>query len=203
MRSFVSLTARLRGTIVPILVLSLSLVVARGAVAMDDAAAEPSLATAPVGVPVAISGTLLGTLDGGLAVQETGSTDAVAFPVVDAERLTVTRGGDEANLGLLQAGDSVSMTIDGLTGRVLRVDAQAAAGSRFAPSNEVGLLAALGLVAAAALLTARLRRPQPLAAAAARRPLADAVATRAAVAGQGAIARVLETPRAARASVRG
>lgn len=203
MRSFVSLTARLRGTIVPILVLSLSLVVARGAVAMDDApAAEPSFATAPVGIPVAISGTLLGTIDGGLAVQESGSTEAVAFPVVDAERLTITRGGEDVEIGLLRAGDAVSMTVDGLTGRVLRVDAHAAAGSRFAPSNEVGLLASLGLVAAAALLTVRLRRPQPLAVAAARRPLADAVTTRA-VAGQDAISRVLDAPRPARASVRG
>jgi hypothetical protein len=205
MRSSVSFSALLRGMVIPVLVFLLSLVVARGAAAVDDAAARPVAATAPVGIPVAVSGAVIGLNEVGLVVRETGSDTAVAFPVIDAEGLTVTRGGDPVAVGELRPGDAVSMAIDGLTGRVLRVDAQAAPGTRFAPSNEVGLLASLGLVGGAGLLATRLRRPQPLTAATTtnRHGCRLPVAAPTFLPGQQSLARVLEAPRRlARVAVR-
>lgn len=198
--SSVSFSTLVRGAFIPVLLLALSLVVARGASATD--AARPVAASAPVGIPVAISGTVLGLTDGGLAILETGAAAPVAFPVVDAERLTVTRGGDSVTVGDLRQGDAVSMAIDGRTGRVLRVDAQAPASGRFAPSNEAGLLAALGLVAGAGLLTVRLRRARTLTPGA-RRPLDVAAAPSITVPGSASLIQVLRAPRPSTRAARG
>lgn len=108
------------------------------------------------GIPVAVTGLFAGIVEGHLAVQEQDGDGIVAFPA--ASNLTVTRDGAIVMLQSLKPGDTVHMSVDGSTGQVLRVDAAPMATSWFAPSNELALLAVVGLIGGAVLLIVRNRQ---------------------------------------------
>lgn len=156
-----------------------------------DAANEP-LAAAAVpatiadGAPVAVAGTLLGTVDGNLAVQETDASAPVAFPL--DTRTAVLRGGDVVTLDALRPGDELWMSVDGTTGRVLRITAAPAAAAPFVPSNEAALSAAIGFVTGGVLLVTRNRRPVSVAPAV-RQRRASSLGRAALLAGQGVMVR--------------
>ena len=161
-RSFGSRFASPRGMLTPFVTFVLFMSVVGGTLAVNDPVApEPAPVALAEGVPVAVAGTLLGVADGHLAVQEPDAAGPVAFPL--AARTEVLRGGEAVALDALRQGDELRMSVDGATGRVLRVDAVPAARPPFAPSNELALLAAIGLVSGGVLLAARTRRPEPTA----------------------------------------
>ncbi|MCC6315874.1 MAG: hypothetical protein IT337_17895 [Thermomicrobiales bacterium] len=145
------------GALAPIAAVAVALAAAAVDAAPPAPALAPSAAPAAIGVPVAVAGEFLGVVDGALAVQEIGGDAPVAFPLIG--RVEITRGGETAGLDALLGGDQLRMTIDGTTGGVLRVDAEPAAAPMFAPSGEMALLAALGLIGGGVLLVARNRRP--------------------------------------------
>ncbi len=105
-----------------------------------------------VAVPVPVEGTLVGADDGLVAVTERGAGSPVAFTI--GEEAQLMRGGENIPLDALRAGDTVRLTIDGLTGGVLRLDAEPAPGSAFLVRvpGAAALLAALGLIGGATAL---------------------------------------------------
>lgn len=158
---FRCLSTPVRRLLAPVFTAALYVAIAGGALALDDRPLPaPALTPAQSGVPVAVTATLLGVVDGRLAVQETAGAKPVAFPI--AADAAIVRGGDPVALDALRPGDELRMTVDGRTGSVLRLDADPRPGPRFAPAGEVALLAALGFVGGAATLVVRQRRPRPL-----------------------------------------
>lgn len=151
---FASLPPSIRPFVTPLVVFVVFMSVVGGTLAVNDPiATEQAPAVLAKGIPVAVSGTLVGAADGRLALREAGAESAVAFGL-DA-RADVLRGGEMASFDALRAGDQVRMTVDGATGRVLRVDAQPTARTAFAPSNELALLAAIGFVSGGVALAHR------------------------------------------------
>jgi hypothetical protein len=104
-------------------------------------------------IPVTVEGTVVGVGDGQLAVIEHGSASAVAFTV--GEDADLVRGGEIVSLDALRGGDTVRLTIDGLSGSVLRLHADPAAVSGFHVPGAVALLAAVGFIGGAAALAVR------------------------------------------------
>ncbi len=104
---------------------------------------------------VSVSGSVVGVGDGLLGVQQTGAAGPVSF-MIGADTL-VTRDGRTAPISSLRPGDALAMTVDGQTGRVLQLRAEAASASWVERVGAVGPLAAVALVIAAALLLARHR----------------------------------------------
>lgn len=106
-----------------------------------------------------VAGSVVAVRDGLLGVQERDGVAPVGFSLDGQAR--VVRDGRLAAAADLQPGDQVRLSVDGGTGRVLAVDAEptAAAPARRlpTPSGVVAGLAGLGLIAAGALLVARLR----------------------------------------------
>ncbi len=150
-----------RGMLAPFVTFALFMTVVGGTLAVNDPVSLPhEPAELAAGVPVAVSGTLLGVVDGNLAVREDGATAPVAFPLATVAH--VARGGDAASVEALRPGDELRLSVDATTGRVLRIDAAPApaAAAAFAPSDELALLAAIGFVSGGVLLAARNRRPQ-------------------------------------------
>jgi hypothetical protein len=79
----------------------------------------------------------------------------VAFSV--GAEAQIVRGVENVPLDALRVGDSVRVTIDGMTGSVYLLHAEPVSGSAF-PAHvpgSVALLAAVGFIAAAALLAIR------------------------------------------------
>ena len=116
---------------------------------------SPQSGVAVSAVPVTIEGALVGAGNGLVALVERGAQSPVALSVNDDAELV--RGGETVPLDALRAGDSVRLTIDGLTGSVLRLHAEPEAGPAF-PMRVPGtaaLLAALGLIAGATALAIR------------------------------------------------
>ncbi|MGH2617448.1 MAG: hypothetical protein ACRDJC_19615, partial [Thermomicrobiales bacterium] len=82
-------------------------------------------------LPVTIEGSVVGAGNGLVAVTERGAASPVAFTVgADAQ---LVRGGENVALDALRAGDMVQLTVDGLTGSVMRLQAEPAAAAAFSP----------------------------------------------------------------------
>ncbi len=113
---------------------------------------SPQSGIAVAAVPVTIEGALVGAGDGRIALTEHGAESPVALTV--GEDAELVRGGELVSLNALRAGDTVRLTIDGLTGSVLRLHAEPVAGSAFLMRvpGTAALLAALGLIAGATAL---------------------------------------------------
>jgi hypothetical protein len=107
------------------------------------------------GIPVTIHGTVVGASDGMVAIVEDGAESPVAFPVSDSA--SVLRGGEAVALDALRVGDTVNLTVDGLSGQVQRLHASPAGDAAFIPyvSGTAAFLAALGLIAGATALAIR------------------------------------------------
>jgi hypothetical protein len=125
----------------------------------SDASATGSVAV-PTGfsaavttIPVSVEGTLVGAGNGLVAIVEDGAESPVAFPI--AESAQMVRQGQSVPLDALRAGDSVRMTIDGLTGNVLRLSAEPVTAAPFQVSGSVALMAAIGLIGGATALAIR------------------------------------------------
>jgi hypothetical protein len=105
-------------------------------------------------IPVSLEGTIVGAGDDLVAVLERGAVSPVAFAVDGAAPLL--RAGQPIALEDLRNGDVVHLTIDGLTGSVLRLHATpASSGLAIRISDSVALLAAIGLIGAGTLLAIR------------------------------------------------
>jgi len=104
-------------------------------------------------IPVEIEGTIVGAADGVVAVVERGAASPVAFTVGNDAMLV--RDGQTVPLDDLRSGDTVRMTVNGLTGDVLHLQATPDAGSAFRVPGMAALLAALGLIAGATALAIR------------------------------------------------
>jgi hypothetical protein len=103
-------------------------------------------------MPVTVEGALVGAGDGLVALVEQGAESPVAFSV--GQEAQIVRGGEAAPLDALRVGDTVRLTIDGMTGSVYRLHAEPVSGSAL-PAHVPGaaaLLAAVGLIAGAAAL---------------------------------------------------
>ncbi len=130
-------------------------------------------------MPVTVEGSLVGAGDGLVALVEEGAESPVAFSVgADAQ---IVRGGENVPLDGLRVGDSVRVTIDGMTGSVYRLHAEPVHGTAFPARipGSVALLAAVGFIAGAAALAIRnLDRLPALPARAVSSRLQPAAATR-------------------------
>jgi hypothetical protein len=114
-------------------------------------------------MPVTVEGAIVGAGDGLVALVEKGAEAPVAFSVDTGAQ--IVRGGQTVLLDDLRVGDSVRVTIDGMTGSVYRLHADPASGAMFPPRvpDAAALLAAIAFIAAAALLAIRnLDRLPPL-----------------------------------------
>ena len=113
---------------------------------------SPDRGVALAAVPVTIEGTLVGAGDGLVALVEHGAESPVAFSV--AAEAELVRGGEAIPLDALRVGDTTRLTVDALTGSVLRLHADPVAGAAFfgRVPGTVALLAALGLIAGATAL---------------------------------------------------
>jgi hypothetical protein len=121
------------------------------ATGIDGARSQRGVQT--TGIPVAVEGTIVGAADGIVALVERGAESPVAFAV--GENAVLIRDGQAIPLDELRSGDTVWMTINGLTGDVLHLEATPAAGPAFRVSGMAALLAALGLIAGATALASR------------------------------------------------
>jgi hypothetical protein len=150
---------RIRGSARTLVAIAVTALLAAALTARwSDAAATsvttftPQADSEVAGVPVAIEGTVVGAGNGLVAVLERHGDAPVAFPVNDGASLI--RNGQTVSLDDLRVGDSVRMTIDGLSGQVLRLHATPTAPATFVPRvpEAVALLAALGFIAGATAL---------------------------------------------------
>lgn len=136
------------------------------AVRADDSA--PGEAAAAVAAPlVPVGGTIVAVGDGLLGVQEASTSTAVSF-MLGAETL-LTRDGEAAAVDDLRAGDRVRMTVDGRTGQILQLRADAAGGAWTKRLDTLGPIAALAWIVTVGILVARyrasnrpVRRPHPV-----------------------------------------
>jgi hypothetical protein len=158
-RPSVSWSTRLRGSARTLAAIIFTALLAAALMARWSDVSATGLSTfspadfAPVaGVPVTLEGSVVGAREGKIALIEQGSRSPVAFAV--SSDASVMRAGEAVALDDLRVGDSVRMTIDGLTGTALRMHAAPAATSAFVPRvpGSVALLAALGLIAGATAL---------------------------------------------------
>ena len=156
------------------------LALAMRAAAAPAPPAPPPVPVAPVApiapaasVPILVktSGTVVARGGGLLGVRELGGDQPVAFMVGD--RTAIMRDGAGATLADLREGDHVLLLVDGRTGQALEVRAEPGSAPATRGRDALGLLAALALSAAAAVLFARRRVAAwpTVGRAAARRPL--------------------------------
>ena len=106
-------------------------------------------------MPVTVEGAIVGAGDGLVALVEQGAESPVAFSV--GAEAQIVRGEENVPLDALRVGDSVRVTIDGMTGNVYRLHAEPVSGSAFPARvpGSVALLAAIGFIGAATLLAIR------------------------------------------------
>src|SRR3954451_24205482 len=104
-------------------------------------------------IPVSVEGTIVGTTDGIIALVERGAESPVALTVAD--NATLVRDGQAVPLDDLRSGDTARITINGLTGDVLRLQATPATSPVFRVPGTAALLAAIGLIAGATALAIR------------------------------------------------
>ena len=153
------------------------LALAMRAAAAPAPPAPPPVPVAPVvpaaSVPILVktSGTVVARGGGLLGVRELGGDEPVAFMVGD--RTAIMRNGAGATLTDLREGDRVLLLVDGRTGQAIEVRAEPRPSPATRGRDALGLLAALALIAAAAVLFARRRVAvwPTVGRAAARRPL--------------------------------
>jgi hypothetical protein len=96
---------------------------------------------------------MVGASDGLVAIVETGEESPVAFPI--AESAQMKRQGEVVPLDAFRAGDNVRMTIDGLTGAVLRLNAEPVTAAPFHVPGIAALMATIGLIGGATALAIR------------------------------------------------
>lgn len=153
----------------------IGLAFAARAVVASSAMADPVVAVGQVAPPVEtpvlvdIAGIVVAQGDGLLGVHETGAKDPVAF-LADAGT-TVTRDGEAASLAGLRPGDAVRMTVDGRTGRAVRVVAEPGATVAGESRSPLPVLAALVLIVSAAVVIARRAPARSTLGGGGRRPL--------------------------------
>lgn len=141
--------------------LFVSLQVAHAARAIDggasatgsEYAARPGERAAVAAILVDIDGTVVSVSDGLLGVRESRAPAPVAFMLDEGTLLT--RAGKAAAVGDLRVGDRVRMRVDGRTGAILQVRAEAAEGAWRERLATLGPLAALALVVTLGVLAAR------------------------------------------------
>lgn len=114
---------------------------------------------------VEVSGTVVAAGDGFLGVHEANAPTPVSF-LLGSDTL-LTRDGNAAAAADLRVGDRVRMTVDGRTGRVWQLRAEATGGGWTTRLDTLGPLAALAWIVAAGILAARYRASDRLV----RRPL--------------------------------
>lgn len=115
----------------------------------------PTAAFPTQGNLTTITGRIVALATGQIAVEEDGGDGPVAFHV--ASDANFTRDGYNAVYEELRPGDRIEMTVDGATGTVVGAAVEPASGGIGAPSGELALLAAIGLIGAGSLLAIRLR----------------------------------------------
>src|SRR4051812_2937781 len=115
--------ARISGSLRTLVAIAITALFASAlTVAWSDAMATgsngltPHLGLQTTEVPVAVEGTIVGATDGIVALVERGAESPVAFTVAD--NATLVRDGQAIALDELRSGDTVRMTINGLTGDV-------------------------------------------------------------------------------------
>ncbi|MDF3037563.1 MAG: hypothetical protein K0Q71_269 [Thermomicrobiales bacterium] len=115
----------------------------------------PERGTTVAAMPVTVEGAIVGAGDGLVALVEKGAESPVAFSV--GAEAQIVRGGENVPLDALRVGDSVRVTIDGMTGSVYRLHAEPVGATIFPPSipGSFALLAAVGFIAGAAALAIR------------------------------------------------
>jgi hypothetical protein len=152
--------ARLSGSLRTLIAIVITALLASAlTVAWSDAMATGSIGAVQqrgiqtTEIPVAIEGTIVGSADGIIALVERGADAPVAFTVAD--NATLVRDGQAVPLDELRSGDTVRMTINGLTGDVLRLQASPASSPIFRIPGMAAMLAALGLIAGATALAIR------------------------------------------------
>lgn len=123
------------------------------AMATSVTGAVPQRGIQTTEIPVAVEGTIVGAADGIVALIERGADSPVAFTVAD--NATLLRDGQAVPLDELRSGDTVRVTINGLTGDVLRLQATPATAPLFRVPGMAALLAAIGLIAGATALAIR------------------------------------------------
>lgn len=102
-----------------------------------------------------VTGRVVALATGQIAVLEDGAASPVAFHV--AADAAFTREGYNAGFDELRRGDRIQMTVDGTTGTIVGAAVEPASGGFGAPSGELALLAAIGLIGAGCVLAIRLR----------------------------------------------
>jgi predicted regulator of Ras-like GTPase activity (Roadblock/LC7/MglB family) len=151
--------ARISGsmrTLVAIIITALlasALTVAWGDAMANGSGVVPSRGIQGTEIPVAVEGTIVGAADGLVALVERGAQSPVAFTV--DENATLIRDGQTVALDELHSGDTARMTINGLTGDVLRLQATPATAPVIRIPGMAALLAAIGLIAGATALAIR------------------------------------------------
>lgn len=104
---------------------------------------------------VEVSGTIVAAGDGLLGVHEANAPAPVSF-LFGAGTL-LTRDGNAVAAADLRVGDRVRMTVDGRTGRVWQLRAEAVGGGWTTRLETLGPIAALAWIVAAGILAARYR----------------------------------------------
>ncbi len=123
------------------------------AMATSVSGVQPLRGVQTTEVPVAVEGTIVGATDGLVALVERGAESPVAFAV--RNDATLIRDGQPIALDELRSGDYVRMTINGVTGDVLRLQATPAPTSIIRIPAMAAFLAAIGLIAGATALAIR------------------------------------------------
>jgi hypothetical protein len=123
------------------------------AMATGIASVNPQRGVQTTEIPVSVEGTIVGAANGLVALVERGAESPVAFTVGDDASLV--RDGQPVPLNELRSGDVVHMTINGVTGDVLHLQATPASTSMFHVPGMAALLAAIGLIAGATALAIR------------------------------------------------
>jgi hypothetical protein len=123
------------------------------AMATGVVSANPQRGIQTTEIPVAVEGTIVGAADGLVALVERGAESPVAFTV--GENATLVRDGQTVALDELHSGDTVRLTINGVTGDVLQLQATPATAPIVRVPGMAALLAAIGLIAGATALAIR------------------------------------------------
>ena len=130
------------------------------AAAQPTATAVPSPTPTPTPPPVAVSGKIVADGDGNVVVAPDGSAgEPVTYPVDPAA--AITRGAKPVELAALAKGDAVRLTVDGVTGSVTVLDAQAAPLGILDRLAEMWWIVPLGVILPAGLWFRRARAVEP------------------------------------------
>ncbi len=133
---------------------------------------------------ISVTGTITSVGDAIVGIRQTGQDEPVGFML--GRESTVVRSGIAASGSDLNPGDSVQMIVDGRTGRILLLQAEATTATFPVPSGTTALLAAIGWLAGATILLFQsgVLRWTRLRQAVAARPLPRLIGTRAQLAPQ-------------------